>query len=106
MYRVDELPSRENKMNDTNVFALDREPIDLQVSIHINNLFNTYPKFQVLSCYDYIRDSKNDYGFLYDVMKPLSDNEKMHIAMYNLMTWYGQAKLDQVLTELFQVKVA
>jgi len=85
------------------MFALEKEPFDYQVSLHLNNMFDTYSKSIVLIAYDYIRDPKCDYTFVYDTMRPSDDNEKMHVALYNLTRHYGFDKIDCVLSELFSI---
>lgn len=84
-------------------FALSNEPIDLQLSVHINNLFETYPRFVVLSAYDFLKESQ--FELIYEEMRPISDTDKMSYAMFNLIHHYGWKKIDTVLTELFNENV-
>lgn len=83
------------------MFALSNEPIDYQISVHINNLFNTYGRFHVLTSYDFIKSDPKSYKVIYEDLKPSNDYDKMNVAIFNLLSYYGMISFDLALTELF-----
>lgn len=87
----------------TTQFALSKEPLDYQVSVHINNMFNTYSRFEVMSCYDFIRESDFEIG--YENFRPDGVTDRIAYALYNMIMHYGWKKMDLVLTELFGEEV-
>ena len=81
------------------VFKLELEPLDFQVSVHINNLFNTYPRFQVMSTYDFLKESQ--FKFIFDEMRPSNDMDRMSYNLYGMVKHYGISRMDAAFTELF-----
>lgn len=82
-------------------FKLSHEPIDLQVSTHINNMFNTYKRYQVMESYDFIRSK------LFKVIYNTENTtllKKLDVALFNMLCYYGESKMNETFEVLFGEK--
>lgn len=80
-------------------FALSHEPLDYQVSVHISNMFSVYPRFQVMSAYDFLKESQ--FSLIFDEMRPSSDTDRMSYNLYSMVKHYGFIRMDAAFSELF-----
>lgn len=87
-----------------NIFELMNEPLEYQISLHLNNLFATYGRGLVMIQFDYVTDPNTDYNFIHNELRPDGDRERMTCAVHQLVSYYGQSRMCTVLTELFGIK--
>lgn len=87
-------------------FALEQEPIDYQISIHLNNMFNTYSKEEVMFTYWEIQRDNKIFSKQYINIRPENQFDRMVYVIYALSNHYTAKRINKCLTELFQIKVA
>lgn len=91
-------------MERNTIFELVNEPLEYQISLHLNNLFETHGRGLVMIQFDYVTDTKTDYNFVHNELRPDGDSERMTCAVHQLVSYYGQSRMRKVLTELFDIK--
>lgn len=87
-----------------NTFSLSKEPVDIQLSVHISNMLETYGEFMVMSNYDYIRYDGNDFDVVYSNIRPTNESERLASALFGMACYYGFDRIDEVLNDLFNIK--
>lgn len=82
-------------------FPLTKEPIDLQLSVHFENLISNYGSVVVFNCYNFICGP----SFNYEFAPAIDEMYKKDIAIANLVKHYGKARIDMFIKSFYQVKI-